>query len=81
MTMSIEIFTSLAFLSACVPQGKSSIEGLNPGSDSISSTGLLLDDLGLAPQLTGSIWLNTEKPFTSADLNGKVVLIDFWTFG
>ena len=76
MTLRILIFTALAFLSACVPQGKSSIEGSNPESDSIPSTGLHLGDLGLAPQLAGSIRLNTEKPLTSVDLNGKVVLID-----
>lgn len=35
-----------------------------------------------APELTGiANWLNTEgKPLTLAELKGKVVLIDFWTY-
>jgi thiol-disulfide isomerase/thioredoxin len=39
-----------------------------------------LDDFGLAPELAGiSVWLNS-KPLTLAELRGKVVLIDFWTY-
>jgi len=39
-----------------------------------------LPDGPLAPELTNDTWLNTEA-LTAADLRGKVVLIDFWTFG
>ena len=38
-------------------------------------------DLGLAPELTNETWLNTDAPLRLADLRGKVVLIDMWTFG
>src|SRR6185503_6422929 len=35
-----------------------------------------------APELTGDRgWLNTEKPLSLAALKGKVVLLDFWTYG
>jgi hypothetical protein len=34
----------------------------------------------IAPELTNATWLNTG-PLTPADLKGKIVLIDFWTFG
>lgn len=34
-----------------------------------------------APALHNQTWLNVERPLTPADLDGKVVLIDFWTFG
>lgn len=35
-----------------------------------------------APELTGGRgWLNTEKPLPLAALKGKVVLLDFWTYG
>lgn len=35
-----------------------------------------------APELTGGKgWLNTDKPITLAGLKGKMVLLDFWTYG
>ena len=35
-----------------------------------------------APELTGGTeWLNTEKPLSLAALKGKIVLLDFWTYG
>lgn len=37
-------------------------------------------DMGLAPELSGNVWLNTPAPLHLADLRGKVVLIDMWTF-
>jgi hypothetical protein len=38
-------------------------------------------DLGPAPELTNDTWLNVHSPLRLADLRGKVVLIDMWTFG
>jgi hypothetical protein len=35
-----------------------------------------------APELNGAVaWINVDKPLTIADLKGKIVLLDFWTFG
>lgn len=52
-----------------------------------SNTQNVFDNLGLfnannpAPEFTGiTKWLNVDKSLTMADLKGKVVLIDFWTY-
>ena len=35
-----------------------------------------------APELSGGRgWLNTDKPLSLAALKGKIVLLDFWTYG
>lgn len=34
----------------------------------------------MAPKITGAEWLNS-KPLTTADLKGRVVLVEFWTYG
>jgi len=42
---------------------------------------LSLPDLGPAPEFRSDIWLNLDKPLRLAELRGKVVLLDMWTFG
>ncbi len=37
-------------------------------------------DLGIAPELTNTTWINTSAPMRLADLRGKVVLLEMWTF-
>ena len=39
-----------------------------------------LPDLGEAPELQNTVWLNTDRPLRLAELRGKVVLLDMWTF-
>ena len=40
-----------------------------------------LPDLGPAPEVTNSTWLNVASPLRLADLRGKVVIVEMWTFG
>lgn len=40
-----------------------------------------LESLGPAPELVNETWLNIEGPLRLADLGGKVVLLEMWTFG
>ncbi|MGE5252035.1 MAG: redoxin domain-containing protein [Bacteroidota bacterium] len=40
-----------------------------------------LHDLGPAPELTGDTRLNASSPPRLADLRGKVILLEMWTFG
>jgi thiol-disulfide isomerase/thioredoxin len=40
-----------------------------------------LPDLGRAPELTNETWLNVDSPLRLADLRGKVVIVEMWTFG
>ena len=38
-------------------------------------------DLGVAPELSNDTWLNVDAPLRLADLHGKVVALEMWTFG
>jgi hypothetical protein len=61
------------FLSSCLPAAS-----IDPPPVESSNT---LPLAPKAPTINNQVWLNTEKPLAPADLNGKVILIDFWTFG
>ena len=54
------------------------------GEDSMDQIEATIRKVGRdqAPELNGAAaWINVDKPLTIADLKGKVVLLDFWTFG
>ena len=40
-----------------------------------------IPDLGPAPEITNEVWINTPAPLTLQGLRGKVVLVEFWTYG
>jgi len=61
--------------------GTSSTADLPAPVDGPLPASVALEDLGSAPELTGiDTWINSE-PLTMASLRGKVVLVEFWTFG
>jgi thiol-disulfide isomerase/thioredoxin len=59
--------------------------GCAPRQDAQTDSAMLktatLPDLGLAPELTNDTWLNVDSPLRLADLRGKVVIVEMWTFG
>ncbi|MGI8419448.1 MAG: cytochrome c biogenesis protein DipZ [Candidatus Levyibacteriota bacterium] len=55
------------------------LKGKTSGSN--AQAGALFNTNTPAPEFTGiTKWLNPEKPLTIAELKGKVVLVDFWTY-
>jgi thiol-disulfide isomerase/thioredoxin len=50
-------------------------------SDSAMPNPASLPDLGPAPELTNDTWLNVDAPLRLANLRGKVVIVEMWTFG
>ena len=65
------LFGLLFLLTACATAQTSPM----PITDDAS-----LPDLGPAPELTNDIWLNVDAPLRLADLHGKVVALEMWTF-
>jgi hypothetical protein len=51
----------------------------NPTPTLIPATAI--PDFGLAPEINNEVWLNTETALPLSSLKGKVVLVEFWTFG
>jgi len=72
-------------LFGCAPQQKVSPQNDIQSQQQMEEPAMLkvasLPDLGVAPELTNDIWLNVDAPLRLANLHGKVVIIDMWTFG
>lgn len=71
------VFILAAGLTACASQASPT----PPASPEDEPSRVDYPDLGAAPELVGDSWLNTSVPLRLADLRGKVVLVDMWTFG
>jgi len=71
------LFGLLAFiLFGCASQNSTQTQ-----TDSAMPKLASLPDLGPAPELTNDTWLNVDAPLRLADLRGKVVIVEMWTFG
>jgi len=85
MTKRLWFALFILFLAACSTSPQSSVpQSATPapqGDSNLQSQVSALKDLGPAPELANEVWLNTDSPLRLADLRGKVVLIDMWTFG
>jgi hypothetical protein len=68
-------------LSACGTVATPDPESESPKAMPTTASRPNLPDLGPAPELTNEVWLNVDAPLRLADLRGKVVAIDMWTFG
>jgi thiol-disulfide isomerase/thioredoxin len=64
------------FLFGCIPV-QENLQKMQPALTNPSS----LPDLGPAPEWKNETWLNVDAPLRLADLRGKVVLLEMWTFG
>ena len=72
----------MILLTSCAPaSGQGQTDSANRNREVRTPVEPLLEDRGVAPELQNEVWLNVEAPLRMADLRGKVVLLDFWTFG
>jgi hypothetical protein len=51
-----------------------------PGTDPGAAAGRQVRVGQPAPEITGGPWINSE-PLSLAGLRGRVVLVEFWTYG
>ena len=60
--------------------GNRAVEEAEAAEDEVRSLASFLPDLGDAPEIdNGEPWINSD-PLTLGDLEGKVVVIEFWTY-
>ena len=72
------VFGLIAFiLFGCSMGEDMTQQKMDPGMPLTAS----LPDLGPAPELRNDTWLNVDSPLRLADLRGKVVIVEMWTFG
>ena len=79
--LSVIVKRSLFGLFAFILLGCAAQAASQPQTDSAMPKLASLPDLGPAPELTNNTWLNVAAPLHIADLHGKVVIVEMWTFG
>jgi len=88
MRVFLVLFSLVAFVAtACTDSGAADTSGVSAVSSSTTSsatasTGEQASDRTPAPEFPDNLdWLNVEGPLDLASLRGKIVLLDFWTYG
>ena len=71
------LILAVLILAGCAAPGRSQVTPTTLQSPVVDP----LQDYGPAPELTNQVWLNAGQPLRLADLRGKVVLLEMWTFG
>src|SRR6185503_16994788 len=78
LTMKRFVFGLITFIIFGCSMGEDMTQQQIDSSMPISAS---LPDLGPAPELMNDTWLNVDSPLRLADLRGKVVIVEMWTFG
>ena len=73
--------TLIAALAACTPTSSQPAPPTRQPTAEPERPSLDLPDLGAAPEIENETWINSEAPVRLAASRGKVVLLEFWTFG
>ncbi len=85
LTRATAVFLLILFLvAACAGPAAPELEGVAAATavpPVQGDTMVELPDLGAAPEFQNDVWLNSDSPVSLADQRGKVVLLEFWTFG
>lgn len=82
MGKSLLLLLGAILLTACtIPAYAPPTEGAEEQGAATAPDMSALPDLGPAPELQNDIFLNTEGALRLSELQGKVVLLDMWTFG
>jgi hypothetical protein len=61
--------------------GSEVVTGQSEAEASEGDLMVALPDLGPAPDISNEVWLNTDRPLNLEAVRGRVVLVEFWTFG
>jgi thiol-disulfide isomerase/thioredoxin len=54
---------------------------INLKSTKLAQNSIQAVKIDIAPEIKAEKWINTDKELTLENLRGKVILIEFWTFG
>jgi thiol-disulfide isomerase/thioredoxin len=82
LTMKHFLFGLISLLLfGCAPQQTHEVRTQTQPMDAAMPKLASLPDLGPAPELMNDTWLNVNAPLRLANLHGKVVIVEMWTFG